>query len=39
MLPLSGALAPVRRLTSVVLPAPFGPTMPTRSPRCSLIEK
>ena len=31
--PASGASAPVRRPTSVVLPLPFGPTMPMRSPR------
>ena len=30
---MSGASAPVSRLISVVLPAPFGPTMPIRSPR------
>ena len=37
--PLSGASAPVSRLTSVVLPLPFGPTMPMRSPRMMRIEK
>ena len=38
-MPLSGAAAPVRMLSSVVLPAPFGPTMPSRSPRAMRIEK
>ena len=33
------ALPPVSILISVVLPAPFGPTMPMRSPRWMRIEK
>src|SRR5438309_3685190 len=32
MLPVSGAREPDSTLSSVVLPAPFGPTMPTASP-------
>ena len=39
IVPASGASAPVSRLRSVVLPAPFGPTMPIRSPRRMRIEK
>ena len=38
-MPLSGASAPVSMLISVVLPLPFGPTMPMRSPRWMRIEK
>ena len=38
-MPVSGASAPVSRLISVVLPLPFGPTMPMRSPRWMRIEK
>ena len=38
-LPLSGARCPVSRLRSVVLPAPFGPTMPTRSPRWMRMDR
>ena len=34
-----GSKRPVSRLMSVVLPAPFGPTMPTRSPRAILMLK
>jgi len=34
-----GGFAPVSISISVVLPAPFGPTMPIRSPRCTRIEK
>ena len=30
--PLVGTSSPVSRLTSVVLPAPFGPTIETNSP-------
>ena len=37
--PASGASAPVSRFRSVVLPAPFGPTMPSRSPRRMRSEK
>jgi hypothetical protein len=39
MVPLSGGLPPVSMSISVVLPAPFGPTMPMRSPRWTRIEK
>src|SRR5258706_9518223 len=39
MVPVSGGLAPVSMSISVVLPAPLGPTMPMRSPRCTRIEK
>ena len=39
IVPESGASAPVNRPISVVLPAPFGPTMPMRSPRWMRIEK
>ena len=31
--PVSGAISPVSSLSSVVLPAPFAPTTPIRSPR------
>ncbi len=37
--PLSGASAPVSIWISVVLPLPFGPTMPMRSPRRMRVEK
>ena len=37
--PPSGAAAPVRMSSSVVLPAPFGPTMPSRSPRAMRSER
>ena len=37
--PELGASAPVRRLTSVVLPAPLAPTMPIRSRRITRSEK
>ena len=37
--PASGGMAPVSSESSVVLPAPFGPTMPTRSPRITRVEK
>src|SRR5262249_16652083 len=33
-----GARAPVSRLSNVDLPAPFGPTIPTRSPRMTWVE-
>src|SRR5207302_607416 len=39
MVPVSGGLALVSMSTSVVLPTPFGPTTPMRSPRCTRIEK
>ncbi len=38
-MPLSGASEPVSMLISVVLPLPFGPTMPMRSPRRTRMEK
>ena len=38
-MPSSGASSPVSSLSSVVLPAPFGPTRPTRSPRWMRVEK
>ena len=38
-LPLSGESAPVSIRISVVLPLPFGPTMPMRSPRMMRVEK
>ena len=37
--PVSGINEPVSRLSNVVLPAPLGPTMPTRSPRMIRAEK
>ncbi len=37
--PASGASAPVRRLISVVLPAPLAPITPIRSPRMMRVEK
>ena len=37
--PVSGRSTPVSKLTSVVLPLPFGPTMPMRSPRWMRVEK
>ena len=37
--PVSGASAPVSRLSKVVLPAPLGPMIPTRSPRIMRVEK
>ena len=37
--PPSGAPAPVSMSSSVVLPAPFGPTMPSRSPRAMRSER
>ena len=38
-MPVSGGKMPVSMLISVVLPLPFGPTMPMRSPRWMRIEK
>src|SRR5690348_16019880 len=35
MRPAPGLSAPASTLSSVVLPAPFGPTMPTASPACT----
>ncbi len=37
--PSSGSSRPVSSFSSVVLPAPFGPTIARHSPRCTLIEK
>ena len=37
--PVSGDNSPISMLSRVVFPAPFGPTMPTRSPRMIRVEK
>ena len=36
MLPRSGASSPLRMRKNVVFPAPFGPTIATRSPRVNV---